>query len=307
MCGASGRRSSRLRPGSRAAFTLLELLVVIAIIGVIVGLLLPAVQSAREAARRTQCQNHLHQIVIGMHHFEDVHQHFPSAYETTGTIPGVLGVPGWGWGTWVLPFLEQTNLYQAANPQTVRFGGGANPAQPDAVSQARIGSYRCPSNPAPDRNPQRLSHATSNYRAVAGPLSLAAYIVDFDYGGAMYQNSRTRLAEITDGASNTLAIGECILDERCGKRAALWTGMAGTRPLPPDSALAVWVSDVMWSVDEADSRINGSAPQAFSSRHPGGAFFAWCDGSVRFISDAADTSLAKWAAGRDDGNVAPAP
>ena len=303
MFGASGRGPSYLRRSSCAAFTLVELLVVIAIIGMIVALLLPAVQSAREAARRTQCQNHLHQIVVGMLHFEDVHKHLPAAYTTTGTIPGVLGVPGWGWGMWVLPFTEQANLYQAANPDSARFGGGVNPAQPDSVSQARLAIYRCPSDPARDKNPERLLHATSNYRAVAGQMSLAVFIADFDYGGVLYQNSRTRLAEITDGTSSTLAIGECILDERADKRAALWTGMAGTRPLPPDSALAVWVSDVMWSVDDADSRINGSAPQAFSSRHPGGAFFAYCDGSVRFFSDTADMSLAKWAAGRDDGNV----
>src|SRR5262245_53915884 len=112
MSGAGARRLSLLPCSSRAAFTLVELLVVIAILGVIVALLLPAVQSAREAARRTQYQNHLHQIVVGIHHFEDVHKHLPAAYTTKGTIPGVLGVPGWGWGMWVLPFTEQTNLYQ---------------------------------------------------------------------------------------------------------------------------------------------------------------------------------------------------
>jgi prepilin-type N-terminal cleavage/methylation domain-containing protein/prepilin-type processing-associated H-X9-DG protein len=288
-------------------FTLVELLVVIAIIGVLVALLLPAVQYARESARRTKCSNNLRQVVIGMHNFEDVKKHFPSAYETTGTIPGIVGVPGWGWGSWIMPFVEQKNMYDVMRVETIRFGNGTNPVQPDVNTQTKLSIYRCPSDPSPDKNPLRLLHATSNYRAVAGPVQLTIFTVDADYGGVMYQNSRTRLARITDGTSNTLAVGECILEEKTGKRAALWAGMTGMRAEPPATAMSVWVSDVMWSVDDISANVNGTAPQAFSSRHPGGAFFAFCDGSVRFFYEGGEKTVVKWAAGRDDGNAVQLP
>jgi prepilin-type N-terminal cleavage/methylation domain-containing protein/prepilin-type processing-associated H-X9-DG protein len=307
MANAVPGRIALVPPGWRAGFTLVELLVAIAIMGVMVALLLPAVQFARESARRTKCANNLRQQVVGMHNFEDVHKHFPSAYETTGTIPGVQGVPGWGWGARILPFLEQQNLYDAARVETTRFGNGNNPVQPDSITTTKLSIYRCPSDPSADKNPLRLLHATSNYRAVAGPVSLADFAVDHDYGGVMYQNSRTRLARVTDGTSQTVLVGECILDERTDKRAALWAGMTGTRSMPPAAAMTVWVSDVMWGLDDDASNINGPAPQAFSSRHPGGAVFALCDGSVRFVSDSGEKSVVKWIAGRDDGQVVQLP
>jgi prepilin-type N-terminal cleavage/methylation domain-containing protein len=307
MANAVPGRIALVPAGRRAGFTLIELLVAIAIMAVLVAILLPAVQFAREAARRVQCSNHLRQQAIALHNFEDVHKHFPSAYETTGSIPGIEGVPGWGWGAWVLPFLEQQNLYDAARPQAARFGNGANPVQPDEITATSVRIFRCPSDTSPDKNPQRLWHATSNYRAVAGPVSLADFAVDYDYGGVMYQNSRTRLARVTDGTSQTVVVGECILDERIDKRAALWAGMTGTRSMRPANLPTVWVSDVMWGLDDDAAYINGPAPQAFSSRHPGGAFFALCDGSVRFVSDSGEKSALKWIAGRDDGQAVQLP
>jgi prepilin-type processing-associated H-X9-DG protein len=271
-------------------------LVVIAIIGVLVALLLPAVQFARESARRSKCENNLKQIVLGLHNFESCYGYFPSAYEGSGTNPG------WGWGSAILPFCEQKNLYEQAQVDKSVFGAGANPAMPTVHSEVKIPLYRCPSDPAPDKNPIRLYHATSNYRAVAGPVELRIFYADYDYGGVLYQNSRTRMAKITDGTSNTLLIGECIFDEKTSKRAALWAGMTGMRVFPGDSGASIWVSDVMWSVDDVSANVNGLAPQAFSSRHPGGAHFAYSDGSVRFFFQHGDKTIVKWAAGRDDGN-----
>ena len=285
----------------RGAFTLVELLVVIAIIGVLVSLLLPAVQYARESARRTRCQNNLRQMVLGLHHFAGCHGYFPSAYEAAGTLPG------WGWGSAILPYIEQQARFDQAQMATAKFGGGANPAMPTLDTKAKLPLFRCPSDPAPDLNPIRLEHGLSNYRAVAGPTELATFIVDNDYGGAMYQNSRMRIARITDGTSNTLLIGECMFDERTGKRAALWSGMTGLRTLAGETAASMWVSDVMWSVDDVSANVNGPAPQAFSSRHVSGAYFAFCDGSVRYFSNGGDKAVVKWLAGRDDGNVVPGP
>lgn len=279
----------------RLAFTLVELLVVIAVIGVLVALLLPAVQHARESARRTQCQNNLRQMVIGLHHFADTHGHLPSAYEAAGTNPG------WGWGSAILPYLEQRNLFDAAQIATASFGSGTNPAPATSLTQTKLALFRCPSDFTPSLNPVRLDHGLSNYRAVAGPLLPTTFVADFDYGGPMYQNSKLRLARITDGTSNTLIVGECIFDVRVDKRAALWAGMTGLR----DGT--VWVSDVMWAVDDSAANVNGPAPQAFSSRHNGGAFFAFCDGSVRFLFNGGDAAVMKWLAGRDDGTLVQTP
>jgi prepilin-type processing-associated H-X9-DG protein len=197
----------------------------------------------------------------------------------------------------LLPYVEQDNLYRALNVETQLFGLGMNPATPTQtpLGQRKLSLFRCPSDPSPDLNPERLDFATSNYRAVAGPTTYPYFFENQDMGGVMFQNSKIRLTDITDGTSNTLAIGECILDRRVGKRACIWVGMSGLR------SGAIWISDVMWWVDESTARVNGPAPQAFSSRHSGGAFFGFCDGSVRFFKDKTDPNLIRWLAGRDDG------
>ena len=289
-------------PARRPAFTLIELLVVIAIIAILIGLLLPAVQKIREAANRMKCANNLKQIIIGLHNRESAYGSFPPAYQATGLNPG------WAWSTYLLPYVEQDNLYRQLEVDLRRFGNGANPARPTshpthALGQQKLVIYRCPSDPAPDQNPDRLNFGMSNYRAVAGPITYPLFRADLDMGGVMYQNSAIRMGDITDGTSHTLAVGECIFDQRTGKRACIWVGMTGLRPAPGQTANSIWISDVMWWVDEATARVNGPAPQAFSSRHHGGAMFGFCDGSVRFFKDKTDPNTIRWLAGRDDGRV----
>jgi prepilin-type N-terminal cleavage/methylation domain-containing protein/prepilin-type processing-associated H-X9-DG protein len=282
---------SRTVPSYRPAFTLIELLVVIAIIGILIALLLPAVQKVRAAAARVQCANNLKQIGLALHNYAGVRGNYPSAY-----VAQQLN-PGWGWGSGILPFVEQDPLYQLAGVETLKFGNGANPALPNASTQTKLKVFRCPADTGPDLNPLRLDFAMSNYRAVAGPITYPWFTADLDMGGVMFQNSKIRITDITDGTSNTLAVGECMFNEVTGKRAALWSGMTGLR----DGS--IWISDVMWWVDESTARINGDAPQAFSSRHTGGAFFAFCDGSVRFFREGGDVNTLKWLAGRNDGHV----
>jgi prepilin-type N-terminal cleavage/methylation domain-containing protein/prepilin-type processing-associated H-X9-DG protein len=281
-------------PVRRPAFTLIELLVVIAIIALLIGLLLPAVQKVREASFRIKCQNNLHQLVIALHSYHDSLGAFPPAYRAPNFDCG------WGWGALILPYAEQDNLYKSAGVATALFGppGGAD-AVPNAWTQMPLSLFRCPSDYGPPLNPVRLNFALSNYRAVAGPITYPFFFPNQDMGGIMYQNSHTRMTDITDGTANTLIIGECRFDTRVDKRAAIWAGMSSRL----NSTGSIWISDVMWWVDESTAHVNGPAPQAFSSNHPGGANFAFADGSVRFFYNSANPNTIKWLAGRNDGVV----
>jgi prepilin-type processing-associated H-X9-DG protein len=184
------------------------------------------------------------------------------------------------------------------------------------LSQTKLPVYRCPSDLGPDLNPARLDHAMSNYRAIMGPNgadvnpSYGFAIVDQDLGGVMFQNSKIRIENISDGTSNTLCIGECMWDGNplgtagdVQKRAAIWVGMTGLRPAPGSTANSLWISDVMWWMDHTAATVNGTAPQAFSSRHPGGVLFGFCDGSVRFYRNGGDPDNLRWLAGRKDGVI----
>ena len=285
-----------LGPRSRA-FTLIELLVVIAIIATLIGLLLPAVQKVREASNRTRCSNNLKQSCLGMHNYVAANEMFPPAYKNEPSNPYDYR-PGWGWAMLTLSYVEQDPLYKQFNYPPSLFGNGSNPAPPTPLSQTPLKIFRCPSDTGPDLNSFRNSHATSNYRAVCGADAAGGlFITNQDRGGVMFQNSKVKIAGITDGTSNTLLLGECKFDQNENKWAALWTGMIGIY------GGGIMISCVMWQVDDASAVINGPAPQAFSSRHYGGAYFAFCDGSVRFFREGGSVQTLKWLAGRNDGKV----
>jgi prepilin-type N-terminal cleavage/methylation domain-containing protein/prepilin-type processing-associated H-X9-DG protein len=303
-CAQTPRRSTR----SRSGFTLIELLVVIAIIAILIGLLLPAVQKVREAAARMKCSNNLKQQIIGLHNYHATFGILPAGFETppNDPYPNYFGA-SWGWSSFLLPYVEQDNLARQMNvARNTRFGGNVltcTPANvPNQLSTTRLPLFRCPSDTGADINPDRQGHATSNYRAVAGPYTYPFITLNMDFGGVFYQNSNLALTAITDGTSNTLAIGECMYDPQSGKLAAIWAGMTGWYPAFPSS---VRISDVMWYVDQATAQVNGSAPQAFSSRHPGGAQFGFCDGSVRLFRTGTDPNIVRFLAGRMDGIVVP--
>jgi prepilin-type N-terminal cleavage/methylation domain-containing protein/prepilin-type processing-associated H-X9-DG protein len=283
--------SKKMPLARRLGFTLVELLVVIAIIAILIAMLLPAVQSVREAARRIQCANNLKQIVLASHNYESVQRRFPPAYR------GLNLQPGWSWGSYLLPYLEQQNLYVFGKVDETLFGLGSNPVMPNPYSTTPLPAFRCPSDLGPDLNPLRLNHAMSNYRAVVGPVAQTTFFINYDFGGVMFQNSQIRFADIHDGSSNTVMIGECKFDQTVDKRAAIWPGMSGLR----DNS--VWISDVMWWIDDASATINGPAPQAFSSNHPRGAQFAFCDGGVRMFPTGGQVDILKYLAGRADGKI----
>src|SRR3954454_4417085 len=199
----------------RPAFTLVELLVVIAIIGVLVALLLPAVQAAREAARRMKCQNNLKQIGLALHNYHDSFGRFPAAYYRAWptSVGSTFGTPGWGWGTMILPRLEQQGLYDALNVNTTQATGAAT-MKP--LAQTPLQMFRCPSDTGKPLNLNRASYATSNYIAVFGALYDQASIgqpvvagsVPSAGTGMFSANSGVRMAEVSDGLSNTVMIGE---------------------------------------------------------------------------------------------------
>jgi prepilin-type N-terminal cleavage/methylation domain-containing protein/prepilin-type processing-associated H-X9-DG protein len=281
----------------RGGFTLIELLVVIAIIAILIALLLPAVQKVREAAARVKCANNLKQMGLALHNYAGVNGPLPPAYANTPANPYDY-IPGWGWGTFILPFVEQDAQYSLLQPKRNLFGGGANPAAPITATQTLLKLFRCPSDNGPDYNDFRNFFPTSNYRAVCGFNNAGGlFYTNYDFGGVMFQNSAIRISDITDGTSTTLAIGECMYDTTTSKWAAIWPGMIGY------FNSSIFISCVMWQVDDASADINGTAPQAFSSRHPGGAMFVFCDGSVRFFREGGNIQNLKYMAGRNDGNV----
>ncbi|MBN9521649.1 DUF1559 domain-containing protein [bacterium] len=294
------------------AFTLIELLVVIAIIAILIGLLLPAVQKVREAAARTKCSNNVKQQILGMHDYASVVGHYPPAIQNAAKTAGDV-FPGWGWGTLILPYVEQAPLYTLLNPDRVPFGpqvGYATVAVTPPM-QAAPAVFRCPSDPAPDRNTFRLDRDTdqlglANYRAVCGTDSTGIFYANEDRNGVMWQNSKVKFTDVTDGTSNTVVIGECVFvqDKATRKWAAIWVGHTGYY-CSPDASIGcgVRISDNMWHLDDASAQINGTAPQAFGSRHPGGAFFGFADGSVRFFRSSAEPATIKWLGARADGRV----
>jgi prepilin-type processing-associated H-X9-DG protein len=264
-------------------------LVVIAIIAILIGLLVPAVQQVREAAARTQCGNNLKQIGLALHNYADVHKRFPPGYRAPGYNIG------WGWAALSLPFLEQRPLYNQLGLPTAVMGDGVNYAPPTPLTQTILPIFVCPTDAGPNLNPFKNNHAKSNYRGICGPSIPAFFYPDTDYGGVLFQNSRVRLTDIRDGTSNTLAVGECALDEQVPWVAATWVGVNDTRT-------SITVSNVFWSVDSGNFRINGPGAQAFSSYHTGnGAQFVFCDGHVVFINQAAPVSAVQALAGRADG------
>ncbi len=293
-------------------FTLVELLVVIAIIGVLVGLLLPAVQAAREAARRMQCSNNLKQIGLSMHNYADAHRKFPPGWlffsptmSGRGDRPNRL--PGWGWQTMILPYIEQGNIFNQINFD----GTGMSEAPNNQIVNQTFALQHCPSSGdplhiilGPNTLPIQLGIAASNYLGVAGSFVASAYYNQPEgrKNGMMIEDRSMTFGDISDGTSNTLLVGEVSMSgngRNWGADGFLWdpkwygsiqTRGGLTRADAPESVVRAGEFRMNPpSVVSANVKRN-----SFKSRHTGGAQFALADGSVHFVSESIDHTQTGW-------------
>lgn len=303
-------------PGNRRGFTLIELLVVIAIIAILIALLLPAVQQAREAARRSQCKNNLKQIGLALHNYHDIHGRFPPGWMQP-SVPDVDNAfaERWAWKVFILPQLDQAPLYQQLN---VNAGGQPIPLADDPRAQTVLSVYMCPSDPGGDVNesypdPNGHFYPKSNYPGVHGRGEEVSVNIN-EQNGLFGKGSRVRIADITDGTSQTFAVGERDARSRGQgifgalgdpfRHAAVWI-RAMPRPgsITPTTQHGRSVTGICTDLVGSTRVLNGPSSRAFGSAHIGGAHFLMADGAVRFISESIDLNTYGRLAQKSDGQV----
>jgi prepilin-type N-terminal cleavage/methylation domain-containing protein/prepilin-type processing-associated H-X9-DG protein len=305
----------------RRAFTLVELLVVIAIIGILVALLLPAVQAARESARRSHCLNNFKQVGVAMQSYHAAHNHFPRGLDMWSTSapcsipPGKkLSFIGWGWGVYILPHLEETQVFSMFNLEE-RSDNNYSLGSSFKAGATRINSYLCPTDPqgfelvgcCSDVNnggsePEDLGK--TNMAGVADSRGWQCVFKEYDNypsgwprpdgDGVLFQHSSIGTAKITDGSSQTLMVGEVVGYDAGSNSGYFW---------------------VTWDVLDTSNGINlpirvrprslfDETEAGFASYHPGGCHFLFCDGSATFLSESIDQKVLTALATRAGGDIA---
>jgi prepilin-type N-terminal cleavage/methylation domain-containing protein/prepilin-type processing-associated H-X9-DG protein len=319
---------------SRAGFTLVELLVVIAIIGVLVALLLPAVQSARAAARRMSCSNNLKQLGLALHNFHDTYGQFPPS----ATIPYGVTYDSWSIQARLLPFLERSNLADLID------WNNDYKSQP-AVTQTCVPTLLCPSEIEDRERPDgALTHYPLNYGVNLGTWFVFNPRQRKGGNGLVFPNSQTGFRSVTDGTSNTLAFSEvkawtpylrdggspsvpgAVIPSTPADVTALggsfktnsghteWVDARGhqtgfTATFTPNTKMPFTSGGVDYDVDFNSYREGKSTDRltyaAVTSRsyHPGGVNAAFVDGSVRFIADTIELAAWRGMATRHGGEI----
>jgi len=327
-------RASFGRRRLRSAFTLIELLVVIAIIAVLIALLLPAVQQAREAARRTQCKNNLKQLGLALHNYHDVHGRFPPTIVSIPGWPGVMGeTPNWAdneKGTYLvrlLPFIEQAPLFNAIDFRQLKLDDKS--VNGKLIRSTTIPLYTCPSDGSPDLWGDRAKYCYG--------MSMGAQQMDshpsapcpqynnttypggyFKTGAAGHGNTyngqdvsgvisrmhwAAKFGEVTDGLSNVIMMGEIrpnCSDHTVNGWSYFNTFVATTAPINfPINCYGEAAKNPTGGCHEPH---NWTTSNGFKSNHTGGAQFLMCDGSVQFLSENIDYATYQRLGDRRDGN-----
>jgi prepilin-type N-terminal cleavage/methylation domain-containing protein len=320
----------------RPAFTLIELLVVIAIIAVLIGLILPAVQKVREAANRAKCQNNLKQIGLALHNYHDANGRFPPAFNYVPPPPTppappapaapptsrkldrpnpavfeAIFAPGWSWAAYILPQLEQKALYDRIN-----FQYSVSTAMYADLLTTPLAVYTCPSDGGSGRfwvqdynNADVLEATTNSYAACLGGYN-GLYYTDPAYSdnGVFFRNSAVQIPDITDGTSNTIAVGE-----RAGLfTQAPWAGIIAMGALRTTPGAPVYNADLlppsfMPVARPAAKSLNDpySQPYDFFSPHPSVGLFLFADGSVHGLRHGLDMAVFRALGTRAGGEAVP--
>lgn len=303
----------RDRAKQRHGFTLVELLVVIAIIGILISMMLPAIQSAREAGRRASCQNNIKQLATAMLSYESAFRHFPPGLigrNDGSSATEVLESHAFGWGTAILGQLESNAEMEFLKRVS---DGFRTPRWWDPENEELDGAevvlpvFMCPSDNLGRRNKMRNffgNHGKSNYVGVigpklfkelkeindlsdlggrrTGPVRTDEERIELEWPGILFPNSKTRISKIRDGTSNTFLIGE-----RDGKTRGASTWCGTDRLSWVNNQLGCTSADPRYTINCVATEL-GTAWASFGSMHNGGAYFARADGSVEFISDQID-------------------
>ena len=310
-----------------SAFTLVELLVVIAIIGILVGLLLPAVQSAREAARRMQCMNSARQIGLALHNHHDTYRKFPYGQYNNVAANAPAG-PAWNRACWfhaLLPFVEQGNLYNAfkaymdvpTRPHIIFAvnNDGNLPSSPGRNTV--IPFFVCPSDGDGPKNKTVAGNEQGfhgNYVLCAGDgfFNPSTNLTGNNNNGMFYPFSKTNFASVTDGTSNTLMIGEILVvtdnntHDLRGRYWNTWQGNVLFSALyPPNTPVGDRSNYCINAIRRPCQALTATnTVQSVRSNHTGGAIFVMADDSTRFLSNSINLTTYQNLATRSNGEVA---
>jgi len=270
----------------RCAFTLVEVLITVTIILLLISVLLPAVQVAREAARRSSCMNNLKQISLGVHNYVDSFGRMP-----TGYLVGDKPEPSWGWPVFLLPHIEHQQLHLNLSPDNRTLNEVLQASGERVLLATDLSPFVCPSSSTYDADEEitwaRGDVARQNKLLAGLKLSATSYTGNrgfynkggsADTHGVFFGNSKVRFADIIDGESNTFMLGERIAYCQRGS----WAGVANPLDAADTYSCLSRVSVPLNSTQQSGA---ASCAEGFGSDHPGGAVFASCNGAVHFVSN----------------------